>query len=60
VNEEAVVAWIRAQGESLEADTIQCIDTINMSRKEMVLTERERLFAMAALNSSGLSIMSSN
>jgi hypothetical protein len=51
----------RARGGSLEADMvfiiiIECIDV----PERMILTERERLFATAALNSSGLPIMSSN
>jgi hypothetical protein len=62
--EDAPMILYRARGESREADMvfiiiIECIDVMNLSRTN-VLTERERLFATAALNSSGLLIMSSN
>ena len=63
--EDAPMIWYRARGRSLEADMvfiiiIESINVMYIYHEQMIFTERERLFATAALNSSGLPIMSSN
>ena len=59
---DAPMAWHRARGGSLEADMVLRLSApmLWVYPERKVLTERERLFATAALNSSGLPIMSSN